>query len=122
MLYFRLGRDLSQASIISRQGLLQVLTNYTAMTSLVKTINAFGRERPLVQRELASGFYDVGPYFLAKLLTESSAAAFFPLLMNGIVYPSAGLQPDAIKFGRFTALLILQSLVSSTLGLTFGAA
>lgn len=122
MLYWRLGQDLSQASVISRQGLLQVLINYTAMTSLVKTINAFGKERPIVERELSSGLYEVGPYLLAKLVTESSAAAFFPLVMGGIVYPTTGLQPIPTKFGRFTILLVLQSLVSSMLGLSFGAA
>jgi len=121
LIYFRLGSDHTQSSIISRQGLLQVLVNYTAMTSLVKTINAFGKERVIVERELSDGVYDFTPYLLSKICSELPMAAFFPFLCSSVVYPLAGLQLTTSKFATCSMLIVLQSLVSSSLGLVFGA-
>ena len=67
------------------------------MSSLVKTLNVFPRERTIVQRERAKGSYAVAPYFGAKLLAESPIGALFPALFASIVYPAAGLHP---KFSR----------------------
>ncbi len=64
-----------------------------AMSSLVKTLNAFPKERAIVARERAKGAYDAAPYFLSKLAAESPIGALFPLLFAGIVYPAAGLHP-----------------------------
>lgn len=64
-----------------------------AMSSLVKTLNVFPKERVLVQRERAKGSYATAPYFAAKLAAESPIGALFPLLFAAIVYPAAGLHP-----------------------------
>eukprot|EP00457_Paulinella_chromatophora_P003788 gb/GEZN01003796.1/.p1 GENE.gb/GEZN01003796.1/~~gb/GEZN01003796.1/.p1 ORF type:complete len:650 (-),score=75.04 gb/GEZN01003796.1/:106-2055(-) len=118
-IYWKLGN--SQPSIFSRQGLLQVLVNYIAMTSLVKTINVFGKERTLVQREISQAQYSVEPYLLSKIFSDLPIASAFPLVLGMIVYPCAGLQPLRLPFLRFSSLLTLQSLASASLGLAFGS-
>ena len=64
-----------------------------AMSSLVKTLNVFPKERAIVSRERAKGSYAAAPYFLSKLAAESPIGALFPLLFAAIVYPAAGLHP-----------------------------
>ena len=70
-----------------------------AMSSLVKTLNVFPKERVIVSRERAKGSYDAAPYFLAKLTAESPIGALFPLLFGAIVYPATGLHPKLSRCG-----------------------
>lgn len=71
------------------------------MSSLIKTLNVFPRERTIASRERAQGAYTTLPYLTAKLAAELPVGALFPLLFGGIVYPLTGLQPSILRFGRF---------------------
>jgi ABC-type multidrug transport system ATPase subunit len=117
--FWRLGT--SQAAIQSRLGLLQVCAVNAAMSSLVKTLSVFPRERTVVQRERAAGQYGVGPYFLAKLAAELPVGAFFPALFGACVFPACGLNASGARFLRFMGLLTLESFSSSALGMTISA-
>ena len=76
---------------------LQVGAINAAMSSLVKCLNVFPKERAIVQRERSKSSYSVAPYFLSKLAAESPIGAFFPLLFASIVYPAAGLHPKLTR-------------------------
>jgi ABC-type multidrug transport system ATPase subunit len=117
--FWRLGT--SQAAIQSRLGLLQVCAVNAAMSSLVKTLSVFPRERTVVQRERAAGQYGVGPYFMAKLAAELPVGAFFPALFGACVFPACGLNASGARFMRFMGLLTLESFSSSALGMTISA-
>lgn len=74
------------------QGLrVQVAAINTAMGSLVKTCTTFPAERTIVTRERSKKSYDMGPYFLAKLLAELPVGALFPAVFGTLVYPTTGL-------------------------------
>ena len=113
--------DSSQAAIQSRLGLLQVCAVNTAMSSLVKTLQLFPRERTVVQRERANGHYGVGPYFLAKLAAELPIGAVFPAIFGAAVYPACGLAPSVPRFLSFLGLLTLESFSASAIGMTISA-
>lgn len=49
---------------------IQVAAINTAMSSLVKTLNVFPRERMIVNRERAQQSYSTLPYLTAKLVAE----------------------------------------------------
>lgn len=117
--YWRLGR--SQAAIQSRTGLLQVVAVNAAMTSVVKTLGLFPKERVIVQRERAKGAYDLLPYFASKLAAELPVSAAFPLLFGCVVYPTCGLNPSLARFAKFLGLVTLDSFSSSAFGMTVGA-
>ena len=70
---------------------MQVAAINTAMGSLVKTCTTFPAERSIVTRERSKKGYDVGPYFLAKLLAELPVGALFPGAFGLLVYPTTGL-------------------------------
>eukprot|EP00898_Chlorokybus_atmophyticus_P002073 jgi/Chlat1/2867/Chrsp195S03022 len=119
-IFHRLG--FTQAAIQSRMGLLQVACINTAMSSLIKTLSAFPRERSIVDKERAKGAYSVGPYMAAKLAAELPVGALFPLLFGAIVYPLTGLNPSPARFARFLGIITLESFTSGALGLAVGAA
>jgi ABC-2 type transporter len=67
------------------------------MSSLVKTLNVFPKERTIVTRERAKRAYDVLPYFGSKLAAELPIGALFPLLFGSLVYPATGLNASASR-------------------------
>mmetsp|Transcript_13559 Transcript_13559/g.36688 ORF Transcript_13559/g.36688 Transcript_13559/m.36688 type:complete len:690 (-) Transcript_13559:688-2757(-) len=119
-IFNRMGR--SQSSIQDRLGLLQVAAINTAMSSLIKTLNVFPRERLIVNRERAKHSYTTAPYLAAKLLAELPLGAVFPLLFGAVVYPLTGLNPNPKRFLSFLGVITLESFASSALGLSIGAA
>jgi ABC-type multidrug transport system ATPase subunit len=118
-IFWRMGR--SQASVTDRLGLLQVCAINAAMSSLVKTLNVFPRERLLVQRERARGAYGALPYLAAKLAAELPISALYPLAFGLVVYPATGLRATPRALASFLGVLTLESFSASALGLTVGA-
>lgn len=70
------------------------------MSSLVKTLNIFPRERIIVSRERTRKAYNVLPYLTAKLLAELPVSAVFPAVFGGVVYPLTGLNPNPWRYAR----------------------
>ncbi|GLC56908.1 hypothetical protein PLESTB_001162200 [Pleodorina starrii] len=118
-IFFRMKRG--QSNIQDRMGLLQVAAINTAMSSLVKTLNIFPRERTIVARERARQSYGILPYLSAKLAAELPVGALFPLLFGAIVYPACGLHPSLPRFAKFLGILTLESFTSQALGLAVGS-
>ena len=118
-IYWKLG--MKQSDIQSRLGLIQVSCIGTAMTSLIKTLNVFPRERTIVQRERGRAAYPVVSYFASKLAAELPIGALFPAIFGAVVYPCTGLAPDARKFVNFLGILVAESFAAQALGLTVGA-
>jgi len=119
-IYWRLGT--SHANIQDRVGLLKVSAVGTAMSSLIKTLNVFPRERTIVSRERGRSPYPILPYFLSKLAAELPIGAVFPALFAALVYPTTGLRGSPRAFARFMGMLTLESFSSQALGLAVGAA
>ncbi|CAG9467340.1 unnamed protein product [Pedinophyceae sp. YPF-701] len=115
------GLGLSQASIQNRQGLLQVAAVNTAMSSLVKTLNVFPRERVIVTRERSKRAYAVAPYFLSKVAAELPVGALFPLAFGAVVYPLCGLNRSWKRLLGFMGLVTVESFASASLGLAVGS-
>ena len=118
--YWRLNH--SQAAIQSRLGLLQVAAVSTTMTSLMKTLTTFSKERRIVARERSGGAYALAPYFLSKLAAELPVSAVFPALFGALVYPCAGLAPGWGKLAYFMVITTLESFTSSAIGMAISAA
>ena len=119
MIYWRMGN--AQSRIQDRMGLLQVCAINTAMASITKTVTAFTRERAVVSRERVARSYEVGPYFVAKLLAEVPMSALFPFIFSSVVYPCSGLHGRPLRFVKFAVVSTLESVTASALGLAVGA-
>ena len=119
VIYWRVGY--TQSTIQDRMGLLQVACINSAMTSLVKTINVFPREKQIVNRERVEGSYSVFPYFISKLLAELPVGAIFPIMFSSLLYPMAGLSGGAKRFAKFLGIITLESFTAASYGLSVGA-
>ena len=134
-IFWKLG--LGQTAIQDRCGLLQVSAINAAMAALMKTISSFTSEKTIVDRERASGAYDIGPYLIGKIVAELPAGAFFPLCFGAVVFPMAGLNsgtdlgakknlpfPSFLtspRFLKFAATIVVESFASSAMGLAVSA-
>jgi ABC-type multidrug transport system permease subunit len=101
---------------------MQVSAVGTAMSSLIKTLNVFPKERTIVTRERARAPYPVLPYLVSKLAAELPIGAIFPALFGAVVYPATGLNPRLSRFMRFLGILTAESFSAQALGLAVGAA
>lgn len=118
LIFFRM--KLTPGTVQDRLGLLQVIAVNAAMASVTKMLNVFPPERTIVTRERSKNSYGVLPYFLAKLLAEVPIGALFPAVFGLVVYPMCGLNPDPRRFGKFMAILVLESFAAAGIGLSIG--
>ncbi len=114
----------SQASIQDRFGLLSLVAIGAGQLAIASTIRSFPKEKTIVERERSKGIYDVGPYFLSKVVAEAPLTTALSALGGVLLYPLVGLQGGMLsqKFANFLAILSLEGLASGGLGLLLGAA
>ena len=84
--------DLSKEGIQNRNGLIFILCGYLGFFSYNNAQQVFLMEKPLFFRETLNNSYTVGPYFMAKSLTESLEYFLLPLISATLVYVLAGFQ------------------------------
>merc|ERR1719181_1244845 len=88
------------------------------MLSMIKTLQLFKKESPVVSRELAQDQYMAGDYLVGKLLAElpldALVGGFFAWLLHG----TAGLESPRFPF---VGTLSLLACATSTLGLAVGS-
>jgi len=119
VLYWRLPDDTS--NIYERNSLLFFLVIAQGLGVVTTSVRLFAQERKLLMRERAKKLYRVLPYFLAKILSDSTNNIFFPLLYAGITFwttigwnPSVYTNPATVfvKFllGYYLSLSCAQSM------------
>lgn len=96
---------------------LQVAAVNCAMSSVTKTLSVFSQERVIIERERSKGYYDVAPYFGAKLAAESPIGAVFPLLFGALLYPTTGLHPKASRYFVYFAFVCCRILSKASVPL-----
>jgi ABC-type multidrug transport system ATPase subunit len=111
--------DFGQRSIQDRIGLLFFISINTGFNSLLSVLNNFPIEKDIVNRERSDGAYHVLSYFPAKFLVEIPLIILPTILYACIVYLLVNLNPDG--FYNLISILILESLVSVSLGLCVSA-
>jgi len=99
LLYWRLPDDTS--NVYERNSLLFFLLIAQGQGIVTTSISVFHRERALLRRERAKKLYRILPFFLAKLLSDSTNNIFFPLVYGIITYWTAGLRQEPRSFFRF---------------------
>lgn len=118
-IYFQLSN--SAKTVPDRLGLLQVAAVNTAMLALIKATTSFVSEKLIIQRERRTGMYSVLPYFASKLLAEVPLSAIFPCISGFIMYKLCRLNPAKGRLLKFLGILVLESMASSSLGMSIGS-
>ena len=113
-LYWRLPDDTS--NIYERNSLMFFLLIAQGMGIVTTSIAIFHRERGLFKRERAKKLYRVLPFFLAKLISDSTNNIFFPLVYGLITYWTAGLRQAAVPFLKFVLGYYLSLCCAQSMG------
>jgi len=109
---------LTQASIMDRFGLLSLVIIGATNMGVAGTIRSFPKEKAIVSGEMAASMYRIGPYFIAKALSEIPLIGIYNAVFGSIVYPLVRLQKG--RFKKFLGLITVQSIASEALGLLIG--
>jgi ABC-type multidrug transport system permease subunit len=109
----------SQSSIRDREGLLFIICNNQSFTNSISVLNAFPKEKIIVNRERSSGAYDTFSYCTAKFFAEIPINLFPSFIYGTIVYWLAGLNPD--RYVYFILIVLLLASTAISMGLAVSA-
>ena len=88
------------------------------MLTMIKTLQLFKKERPVVGRELETKQYSSVEYLLAKLLSELPVDALVATVFGAVLHKRTDMSSHIWDFVSTLALL---GCASSSLGLAVGA-
>jgi hypothetical protein len=109
----------TQKAISNRVGLLFVICINQGFNGVIGVLNAFPKEKVIVNRERSNNAYDTFTYFTAKYLVEMPLNTLPCVWFACILYYIVGLNPHT--FGYCLLILMLESLTAVSLGLAVSA-
>lgn len=92
---------------------------FNALNAIMRV---FPAERGLMMRERSTGSYRVGPYFMAKCMSDLTLYLVFPIFYAILVYWSVGLRTDAAHFVLFIFIFVTNIMTAQSLGMLISAA
>ena len=92
------------------------VTVNTFMSNIMNTILVFQGERPVFLREQANQMYGVGPYFMAKTLTDIPIIILTPMITTVMLYFTMNLAFSFEQFFGFYLVLFLTANAASSIG------
>ncbi|CAM9226513.1 unnamed protein product [Chrysoparadoxa australica] len=111
----------SEKAIANRVSLLVNIAMNVAMVGLLRQLQAFAVERPVISLERLDLGYSMLAYFLSKLAAELPIELIFPAVFGPIVYKMSGLNNTSKKkLLIFEGFLVLLTQSASALGLMVG--
>ena len=120
-IYWNVPSHEGYAQFQDRVSSITFMLNNEIMSASISTILVFGLEKAIVRREHQAGFYGIGPYYVAKVVTEMPFAIFSPLITIGIAYYMIGLRPGLGHFATALGTGTIMSLVANAIGILIGA-
>ena len=114
--------QMDEQAIQDRSGLLFFAILSQMLLGILQVALMFPLERPIFDREFSAGYYSVGAYFSAKVVSEAPFQIVFPTISCAILSAMTGLQTADGKFGVFLAATCLCAYCASSLGFCIGCA
>ena len=113
--------DVSEQTIRDRASLIFFMLIFWPLEMTFAGILSFQNERSIIQKERATGSFQLSTYYLSKCLSETPLKLVLPTFSFTIVYWMGNMNSN---FGIFIAMLIfvlMCVLIAESLGLLFGA-
>lgn len=117
-LYGYQGPEITEASVGDRVTIIAQAAIQVSMLTMIKTLQLFKKEKPVVGRELQSKQYGSIEYLLAKLLSELPMDALVATVFGSVLHKRTDMSSHMWDFVSTLALL---GCASSSLGLAVGA-
>ncbi|XP_059622463.1 ATP-binding cassette subfamily G member 4 [Phlebotomus argentipes] len=94
---------------------------FLSYTQIIVPVLSYPLEVKLVKKECFNRWYGLTPYYLALTLSRIPLQVFFNILFLSLVYWLPGLPMQLWRFGLFSFVGVIISLVAEGLGLTIGS-
>lgn len=111
--------DMTAVFVTSRVGLLSFGAISMAFIGEMRALDRFAKEKKVVSRERASGFYSGFTYLCAKAVAELPSDAMFACFFAFVLHCRCGLR---VPLNELMAVYCLLAVVCAALGLAIGAA
>ena len=105
-------------SVADRTALLSYAVINMAMMSLMKTLDLFGKEKPVVMRERMRGHYGGTEYIVAKVIAEVPLDASFSIVFATLLKKYTNLN---VPTTRLAATLGMTTICTDLLGFAVGS-
>jgi ABC-type multidrug transport system permease subunit len=109
----------SQKAIGNRTGLLFLVVLNISFNAVIGVLNAFPKEKLIVNRERSNKAYDTLSYFFAKFVVELPLNLLPSVIFCLILYYMVDLNPAV--FGQFIGIVAFTALTGIALGLVISA-
>ncbi|CAB9528087.1 Putative white-brown complex homolog protein 30 [Seminavis robusta] len=112
------GEPPQPKSVVDRVALLSFGVINMMMTAVMKTLDVFAKEKPIVQREKNRNLYSSLEYLLSKSVAEIPLDVTFAVVFTATLKATTGL---AISWSNLTATFSLMTVAGASLGLLIGS-
>ncbi|XP_047115879.1 protein scarlet-like [Schistocerca piceifrons] len=116
------GIKLDQRGIQNVQGLMYLIITETIFTFSYGVFHTFPSEIPILLREISSGLYKPGPYYISKMLILLPRTIIEPFMYTTLIFWIVGLQGGLRGFLVFCVPVILSAISATALGCVMSAA
>ena len=115
------GSD-AKAQIQDRNGSLFISSFSQVLLPIIGTLALFSLERPVILREVSSGYYDTFAYYLSKMTIEIPLQIIITFITCTIVYWLCLFQKTFKKYIIFVGIILLGSLCGLSIGTAIATA
>ena len=115
------GSD-AKAQIQDRNGSLFISCFTQVLLPIIGTLALFSLERPVIMREVSSGYYSIFGYFLSKMLIEIPLQLIITFITCTIIYWLCLFQKKFRKYIVFIGVIELGSLCGLSIGTSIATA
>ena len=111
-----------QVQIQDRNGSLFISCLSQILLPVLGTLAIFSIERPVIMREINSGYYNILPYYLSKMIIEIPMQLIITLITMTIIYWLCLFQKKFTKYITFIGIVELGSLCGLSIGISIATA
>ena len=112
----------AKAQIQDRNGSLFIAALSQVLLPVIGTLSLFSIERPVIMREVSSGYYEIFSYYLSKMIIEIPLQIIITFITCTIIYWLCLFQNTFKKYIIFIGIIELGSLFGVSLGTAIASA
>ena len=115
------GND-AKAQVQDRNGSLFISSFSQVLLPIIGTLALFSLERPIILREISSGYYNSLSYYLSKMIIEIPLQIIITFITCTIIYWLCLFQKTFKKYIIFVGIVLLGSLCGLSIGTAIATA